>query len=152
MEAVIFIGLQATGKTTFYTRQFARTHIHISMDVLKRRRREDNLLRDCITARQPFVVDNTNVLRQEREKYITFAAEAGYHITGYYFQSSLKDALRRNEQRDGKAVIPVMGIIAKYRALQPPAYEEGFHLLYSVTIEASGQFLVEKIHPGLPAG
>jgi predicted kinase len=32
MELVIFIGLQASGKSTFYHERFARTHVHVSKD------------------------------------------------------------------------------------------------------------------------
>jgi predicted kinase len=34
LEAVIFIGLQAAGKSTFYLRRFFRTHVRINMDML----------------------------------------------------------------------------------------------------------------------
>jgi predicted kinase len=145
MEAVIFIGIQATGKSTFYAQYFAQTHVHISMDVLKKRSKEDALIASCTAARKPFVVDNTNVSIREREKYITRAAQAGYRVFGYYFLSSLKDTLMRNEQRIGKAVIPVMGVIAKFRALQPPSFEEGFDLLYTVSIDSQSSFRVQKI-------
>ncbi len=96
MEAVIFIGIQASGKSTFYQERFFKTHVRINLDMLKTRRREDILLDACLQAQQPFVVDNTNVLRREREKYIQKAREAGFHVIGYYFETSLPDALRRN--------------------------------------------------------
>ncbi len=142
MEAVIFIGIQATGKSTFYQERFSDTHVRINMDMLKTRRREDRLLETCILARQSFVVDNTNVLASERAKYIALARPAGYRITGYYFQSHLQDALRRNQERTGKAVIPEKGVLAKYHHMQRPQYSEGFDQLYYVSIDPRGGFLV----------
>ena len=62
MEAVILIGIQATGKSTFYKEYFYDTHVRINLDMLKTRRREDILLQACIQAKQSFVVDNTNIL------------------------------------------------------------------------------------------
>ena len=151
MEAVVFVGIQAAGKSTFYEQRFQDTHAHINLDLLKTRRRELRMLEECIRARQPFVVDNTNVLEEERARYIGLAKQAGYSITGYYFQSTLKDALRRNQQRQGKEVIPVRGVIVKYRRLQPPRYEEGFDQLYVVTINAQNQFVVQDwIQPDFP--
>ena len=150
MEAVIFIGIQATGKTTFYLERFQDTHARINLDSLKTRPREDQLLEACIRSGRSFVVDNTNVLARERAKYIGLAKAAGYTITGYYFQSRLPDALLRNQQRTGKAVIPEKGVIAKFRALQRPRYAEGFDRLYHVTIDPRGGFQIrEWVEDGL---
>lgn len=142
MEAVIFIGIQASGKSTFYEERFAATHIRINLDMLKTRRRELALLDTCIQEGRSFVVDNTNVLAQERERYITRAKQAGYRVTGYFFSTSLKDAIKRSLNRDGKARIPERGVAAKYYALQPPRYEEGFDQLYVVTLLAPEGFSV----------
>lgn len=143
MEAVIFIGIQATGKSTFYQERFSDTHMRINLDMLKTRHREMLMLEACIKAQQSFVVDNTNVLIEERARYIALAKSAGYTVTGYFFQSHLQDALRRNKQRQVKAVIPTGGVIAKYRRLQPPRFDEGFDRLYLVTIDSENQFVVQ---------
>ena len=68
MEAVIFVGLQGAGKSTFYKERFFATHLRINLDMLKTRHRERRLLQLCVETRQPFVVDNTNVLTTERER------------------------------------------------------------------------------------
>jgi len=36
LELVIFIGLQATGKSTFYRARFAATHVLVSKDLMGR--------------------------------------------------------------------------------------------------------------------
>ena len=112
--------------------------------MLKTRHREDILLEACIHARQPFVVDNTNVLAREREKYIALAKPAGFQIIGYYFQSRLLDALQRNRQRTGNALIPEKGVRAKNRGMQRPHYTEGFDRLYFVAIGTHGSFIVRE--------
>lgn len=144
MEAVLFIGIPATGKSTFYLERFYQTHLRINLDMLKTRHREKILLEACLQARQPFVVDNTNVLARERAIYIALARPAGFKITGYFFQSSLEDALRRNQQRAGKAIIHEKGMRAKYYTMQRPRYEEGFDHLYSVSIDSNHRFVVEE--------
>jgi predicted kinase len=144
MEAVILIGIQATGKSTFYQQRFANTHVRINLDMLKTRTREDILLEACIRAKQSFVVDNTNVLASEREKYIRLAKAGGYAVIGYYFQSRLPDALQRNQQREGKAVIPEKGVLGKSHAMQRPSYAEGFDRLYYVSIGPENSFIVES--------
>jgi predicted kinase len=142
MEAVIFIGIQASGKSTFYFERFSATHTRINLDTLKTRRRERAVLQSCIREGRPFVVDNTNVLERERALYIPIAIQAGFQVTGYFFQTPLNDALLRNRQREGKTCIPDRGIIGKYRVLQPPRFEEGFDRLYSVAVLQPGGFSV----------
>src|SRR5262249_11933640 len=106
MEAIIFIGIQGTGKSSFYQARFFRTHVRISLDMLKTRNREQLLLRACIEGKQPFVIDNTNVTVTERARYIEPAKGAGFRVYGYYFKSNLRDALERNKGRTGLERIP----------------------------------------------
>jgi len=134
MEAIIFTGIQATGKSTFYKQYFADTHVRINLDMLKTRRRETLLLEACIEAKQKFVIDNTNPTVENRKKYIIPARAAGFRIIGYYFQSKLKEALVRNNQRSGKACIPEVGVRSAYSKLQRPNFSEGFDVLYYVSI------------------
>jgi predicted kinase len=144
MEAIIFSGLQATGKTTFYNERFSKTHARISLDILGTRAREASLLRTIIAAKKPFVVDNTNVTQEQRKMYIDMARNAGYKVTGYYFHGEIKDILRRNQQRTGKAVIPKGGIFGTRKRLQIPTKGEGFDELFTVSIQPNNEFRIEK--------
>jgi predicted kinase len=153
MEAVLLIGIQGSGKSTFYQQRFFRTHVRINLDMLKTRHREELLVRACIAAEQAFVVDNTNVLERERARYIAWTRPAGFRVCGYYLQTDLRDALRRNSQRPGKERIPESGVLARYRQLQPPRWEEGFDALYIVTIDpTSFDFIVREWTPGPEEG
>jgi hypothetical protein len=60
MEAVIFCGIQATGKSTFFKERFFNTHMRISLDQLNTRNKELRFIETCILTFQPFVIDNTN--------------------------------------------------------------------------------------------
>jgi len=144
MEAVVFIGIQATGKSAFYQRRFADTHIRLNLDMLKTRRREQILLKACLEARQPFVIDNTNITREARARYISQARAAGFGVVGYYFKSALQSAIERNDQRSGKARIPVRGIVATHRKLELPSRDEGFDRLFYVEIGDDGAFVVKE--------
>ncbi len=148
MEAVIFIGIPASGKSTFYLQRFFATHIRINLDMLRTRHREQLLVEACLAARQPFVVDNTNVTRDDRARYIVPARAAGFRILGYYFQSSLGASIDRNSARAPSAVVPVKGIAAKYHRLQLPALDEGFDQLHYVAINAEGGFTVGEWQNG----
>jgi predicted ABC-type ATPase len=83
MEAVIFVGIQGAGKSSFYKARFFNSHVRINLDMLKTRYREMLLLRACIESKQPFVVDNTNVLAAERAVYIDAAKSAGFAVTAF---------------------------------------------------------------------
>ena len=147
MEAVIFVGIQASGKTSFYRARFFDTHLRINLDMLKTRHREQILLHACIEAKQPFVVDNTNPSVEERARYIKLARSGGFRVVGYYFNSQPKEALTRNNRRTGKARISEKGILGTYKRLCVPTAEEGFDELYYVRIDEKGCFVAEE-RPG----
>lgn len=144
MEAVLLVGIQAAGKSTFYHRRFFDTHVRINLDMLKTRHREEILLGACLDAKQPFVIDNTNPTRQDRAAYIAAARAAGFSVAGYYFQSRLQESVARNEQRIGKARIPAKGIVATHRKLELPRFDEGFDRLHYVEIGPGGEFVVRE--------
>jgi predicted kinase len=143
VEALILIGLQGAGKSTFYRDRFHATHTHISLDVLKTRHRERTLLLACLEARWAFVVDNTNPARSDREAYIGPAKQAGYRVAGYYFQSRVEDCYRRNSQRSRAEQIPFIGLLGTAKRLELPRYDEGFNELHYVRIGDDEQFVVE---------
>ncbi len=143
MEAVIFIGIQATGKSTFYRERFLNTHIRLNLDMLKTRYREQILLKACLEAKQPFVIDNTNPTVEERRLYIQLARQAQFTVIGYYFQSKRDQALQRNQQRIGKTRIPDKGIKSTYAKLTLPRFSEGFDTLYYVTLQPEASFLIQ---------
>lgn len=142
MEAVILIGMQGAGKSTFCKQQWFDTHVRINLDMLRTRNREQQLVSACIAARQPFVVDNTNPTIQERSLYIRNAKSAGFRVVGYYFASRLQDCARRNESRPSKQVVPVKGLLGTHARLQLPARNEGFDELYYVQIDERDDFVV----------
>lgn len=145
MEAILFIGIQGSGKSTFYQQRFFQTHVRISRDLLKTRYREQLFLQACILSQQRFVVDNTNVTAADRAKYIQPASEAGFRVVGYFFDSEVREAIGRNKKRTGSAVIPVQGILGTYKRLQIPRREEGFDLLYRVRISPEDTFIVDEL-------
>lgn len=147
MEAVIFVGIQATGKSTFYHYQFGQTHLRINLDMLKTRHREQQFLSTCLDTCQRFVVDNTNPTPAERQRYIQPAQKQGFSITGYYFESKLADALIRNCDRNPDQQIPDKGIRGTAARLILPSYEEGFDQLFYVRILPHQQFAVEDWQP-----
>jgi predicted kinase len=143
LEGIIFIGIQASGKSTFYKERFFNTHIHINNDMLKTKNREKLLIDYCKNAQISFVLDNTNVSKEIRLKYIHTIKEIGYKTIGYYFKTDLEQALLWNQKRTGKENIPKVGILATHKKLDIPSIEEGFDELYYVEIE-NNKFIVKE--------
>lgn len=143
MEAIIFMGLQATGKSSFYKEKFFNSHLRISMDLLNTRNKERQFIEKCFELHQQFVIDNTNPTIADRERYIQALKENNYKVIGYFFQSRIKDSIARNEARTGKDKIPQVGIFATYKKMELPSLKEGFDELYYVQI-VDNSFIVSK--------
>lgn len=133
MEAIIFTGIQASGKSTFYKQRFADTHVRINLDMLKTRHREKMLFQCCLDISQPFVIDNTNLTRQDRQRYLPKILGAGIPVHGYFFDTHLEDALGRNRLRGDRA-IPEKGVRGAFSRLEPPGLNEGFLTLSQVIV------------------
>lgn len=144
MEAVIFIGIQGSGKSSFYQERFFHTHVRINLDMLKTKHRFRLVLNACLEAGQPFVLDNTNVSRAVRAEFIAQSKAKGFRVVGYYFRSDIASALARNSERVGSARIPDVGVLGTYKQLEIPQRAEGFDALYYVQIDADGKFRVEE--------
>lgn len=143
MNGVIFTGLQASGKSTYFMRSFYKTHLRLNMDMLRTRHREKILFNACLESKQPVVIDNTNPTREDRAKYIDAFKSYKFEVIGYYFDSSIQDCLDRNSSREGKEKIPDVGIKSTYNKLDIPSYTEGFDKLYYVTMK-NGDFTVSE--------
>lgn len=122
--------------------------MRISKDLLRTRHREQVFLQACLSTQMRFVVDNTNVLAAERALYIPKARAAKYHVVGYFFRTTLKDALWRNGQRRPEEVVPVAGVVSKYKRLQHPSLNEGFDELFSVVLEENSFVVTPWEAPG----
>lgn len=146
MELVIFIGLQASGKSTFFRKYLATTHVLVSKDLMRnnknRARRQAQLVEAALQAGRSIVVDNTNPTLKDRASLIDLGNLYGAQIVGYYFESNVKDCLDRNQQRKDKARVPDVGIYATIKKLVCPTYSEGFHQLFYVRMVDDSDFEV----------
>ncbi len=148
MELVIFTGLQASGKSTFYRSYFARSHELVSKDLMRNQKnralKQARLIEKALQEGRSLVVDNTNPAPEDRAAIIGLGNIYRAEIIGYYFESNLGECLERNRQRSGKARVPDVGIYATLKKLAPPTRTEGFHRLFGVRIAAGGTFEVSE--------
>lgn len=128
----ILMGVQGSGKSTFYAAFLADRFVRVNLDTLKTRHRERLLIEECLVEGRSYAVDNTNPTRADRGRYIHQAREAGYRIVGYWVQTGQDICLQRNALREGKARVPDVAIYATSRKFEEPSYDEGFDELYIV--------------------
>jgi predicted kinase len=143
MDAIILIGIQASGKSTFYKEKFFNNHIRISNDLLKTKNREKLLIKYCFETQISLVIDNTNATKLVRAKYINILKQMNYQIKGYYFKTALARALERNENRIDKEYVPKLGILATHKMLEIPSMQEGFDELYYVE-NTGNKFIIKE--------
>jgi hypothetical protein len=81
VELVIFVGLQASGKSTFFRERFAATHEHVSKDLFRnnrdRNRRQAQLIEAALGKGVSVVVDNTNPTVEDRRSLIRLGRRFG---------------------------------------------------------------------------
>ncbi len=146
MELVIFVGLQASGKSTFFRERFAATHEHVSKDLFpnnrNRNRRQAQLIEDALGTGTSVVVDNTNPTVEDRLTLIELGRRLGARIVGHYFDCTVRQCIERNRLRTGKARVPDVAIYATAKRLVPPSYSEGFDELFRVLITEESTFEV----------
>ena len=140
---VIMMGLQGSGKSTFYEKHLSKDYVRVNLDTLKTRYRERLLIDECFREGKSFAVDNTNPTRIDRARYISLAQENGYCIIGYFMESKIKDCIARNALREGKARVPNNAIAATSNKLEIPSFEEGFHELYFVKNDGKSMIIEE---------
>lgn len=90
----------------------------------------------------PLVIDNTNVTKAVRAKYIHLLQQHGYAIHCYYFKADVDRSLAWNSSRSGRDQIPKVGILDAYKRLQIPERSEGFDAMYQMEF-LDGKFIAK---------
>jgi len=158
MELIVLIGLQASGKSTFYRQRLAGTHALVSKDLLRAARnpgrRQTQLIEEALRAGRSLVVDNTNPSPEERVPLAQLGHGHGAVVTGYYFEPDVSKSLERNRLREGRARVPDVAIFATAKKLVRPSPGEGFDRLFDVRTADGMCFHVSdpKQGPGSPRG
>ncbi|MFL5814993.1 MAG: AAA family ATPase [Bdellovibrionia bacterium] len=148
LELVIFIGIQASGKSTFYRRYFEKSHQIVSKDLMRNKprksARQERLLHAALSLGHSVVLDNTNPTIEDRARAIEIGRQYGARVIAYYFTSDIRDNLRRNRFRYGKSCVPDVAIYTTAKKLIPPTQDEGFDEIWHVQIQPPCDFSCTK--------
>lgn len=129
MEMIVFVGLQASGKSTFFKNNFSKTHVHISKDLMGKNSKNKNdkqnkLIRAAFASSRDVVIDNTNPTKEIRAELIAIAKEFNAKTICYYFETPFEECVRRNALRN--APVPIVGLKTVAKKMEPPTIDEGF--------------------------
>lgn len=143
-QAVILMGIPASGKSTFCARYFGaeKGYVRINRDTERSRGGVYSLLWKCLSTRRSFVMDNTQVRCEERARLIALASAAGYEVIGYYLQSRVLDCVRRNDARPWGERVPRTAVLHMAAQLEHPSHWEGFDRLYHVAWEGLADYCI----------
>jgi predicted kinase len=147
VELVVLVGLQASGKSTFWERCLRDGHVRVSKDLFPRsarhkQARQMRLVEEALAAGRSVTVDNTNPSPEEWRPLVAAARAHGAAVTAYWFPPDLAGTLRRNAGRTGRARVPDVGIHATLRRLRRPTPADGFDAVYDVRFDGRGGFEV----------
>jgi predicted kinase len=148
MEVVILVGLQGSGKSTFYRTFYQSTHVLVSKDLLRNnrnpQRRQMQLIEEALKEGRSVVVDNTNPREEDRAPIIVMARTHGAEVVGFSFESDLQLCLERNARRAGRERVPDKALYITLRRLRMPGLNEGYDRLYRVQLTPANQFVVRE--------
>jgi predicted kinase len=166
-ECVMLVGVPCSGKTTFIktllSQPYCSNAVVLSTDnyIEEQAKRlgmtYNEVFQDCIdeATRQleiafieakdkgkDIIWDQTNISRKSRRKKLS-KLPSFYRRGVIYFEVSLEEALKRNENRDGKH-IPKSVLRRMYYQFEVPIISEGFDYVRCVTQETKVQLPLQS--------
>jgi predicted kinase len=145
VDLAVLVGLQASGKTTFYARCLSGRYALVSKDQFPRgarnkQRRQMRRVEEHLVAGRPVAVDNTNPSPQEWGPLVELAHTHGATVTAYWFPPDVTGSLRRNAAREGRDRVPDVGVLATLKRLREPSTADGFDDVREVRFDGWGGF------------
>ncbi|MEU2714244.1 ATP-binding protein [Streptomyces sp. NPDC007205] len=147
VDVAVLVGLQASGKSTFYAQCLSDRYVLVSKDLFPRRARNKQLrqlrlLAEHLAAERAVAVDNTNPSPREWAPLVEVAHTYGATVTAYWFPPDAAGSLRRNAGREGRQRVPDVGVLATLKRLRTPSRADGFDQVREVRFDGQGGFEV----------
>jgi predicted kinase len=123
-------GLQGSGKSTWVEEHLAATHAVVSKDhwpnARRREARQRRVVDELLAAVRSVVVDNTSPTPEDRAPLVLAARAAGVPVRAVWLDTPVPTCVARNDARDGRARVPLVGLYGTAARFVPPTVAEGF--------------------------
>lgn len=141
---IILIGLPRSGKSTF-AQTYYNDYDYISRDFVRENvfgykgnmNHEGEVTKICnealnesLSQKHNIIIDNTNIQRKYRRKFITQAQAHGYNIKAVYINTPYEQLLENADKDD----FPINVIESMMNRLNLPSYEEGYCEIQEFTV------------------
>lgn len=123
-ELIIMVGLPGSSKSTYQWEYYKDTHLRINLDQLTTRSREWAIFTTAVAYDTNIVIDNTNINKEKRAKYINYVKDKGYTIKCVWLTTPVSICKDRNASRD--RVVPESAIDSFANSFEEPSLDEGF--------------------------
>ncbi|MGY1591455.1 AAA family ATPase [Geodermatophilus sp. SYSU D00708] len=124
------VGLQGSGKSTWVGEHLAATHVVVSKDhwprARRREARQQRVVAELLAAGHSVVVDNTSPAPEDRAPLVAAARAAGVPVRAVWLDTPVPTCVARNDTREGRARVPLVGLYGTAARLVPPTVVEGF--------------------------
>ena len=127
LHCIIFCGLAASGKSTFYRNHFKNDYVHVNMDNEKSLSKCVTLAKKCFISKKNCVIDNTNVDKANRAKWIKLCQEHCVIPILFYFQLPLQHIFHNCTYRkllDSSNTVNEVIIYTQNKKIECPTVEE----------------------------
>ncbi|MFI0805795.1 AAA family ATPase [Streptomyces echinatus] len=145
VDLAVLVGLQASGKSTFYAQALSDRYELVGKDLFPRgarnkQGRQMRLVVGHLAAGRAVAVDNTNPSAEEWAPLLEAAHAHGSTATAYWFPPDVAGCLRRNAAREGRHRVPDVGVLATLKRLRRPSPADGFDAVHEVRFDGRGGF------------
>lgn len=155
-EIIINIGLPASGKSTFFIKKISpHKYIYINQDTLKTQKKCLLELEKALEKKESVVIDNTNLTKEIRQKYIDIANKYSYKYRCLNFTASkdicMHNSFYRNYQSNNLIeTIPKIVYNIMNKKYEKPELSEGFYdiieIEFKINLNENERNIYEKYY------
>ena len=141
-KLIMMVGVPGSGKSTWIKNNKAETNIVISRDAIRFAKLKDDedyfahesevfnefvwQIANGLAGDKTVIADATHLNKKSRALVLGKVAKLADEIEAVMIDVHLETAIKRNDQREGRAKVPRGVIRRMYFQMEPPTKEEGF--------------------------